>query len=79
MTLEDALGMEGIFGIIVIGLTVVMWFTLTVFVLCLMEVRIILMNVRCTSDRGSMSLNLGSFGILACSSSPLGRGEQQAL
>ena len=79
MTLEGALGMEGIFGIIVIGLTVVMWFTLTVFVLCLMEVRIILMNVRCTSDRGSMSLNLGSFGILACSSSPLGRGEQQAL
>jgi len=37
MTLENALGMEGIFGVVVIGLTVVMWFTLTVGVLCLME------------------------------------------
>jgi len=40
MTLEGVLGMEGIIGVIVIGLMVVMWFSLTVFVLCLMEVRI---------------------------------------
>lgn len=40
MTLEKVLGMEGIFGIIIIIFTVVMWFTLTVFVLCLMEVRV---------------------------------------
>ena len=46
MTLEKVLGMKGIFGVVVIGLTVVMWFNVTVFVLCIMEVRVILMNVR---------------------------------
>lgn len=40
MTLENVLGMEGISGIIIIMLTGVMWFTLTVGILCLMEVRI---------------------------------------
>jgi len=37
MTLANVLGMEGIFGLIVIAFTVVMWFILTVGVLCLME------------------------------------------
>jgi len=37
MTLEGALGMKGIVGFIVISFTVVMWFTLTVGILCLME------------------------------------------
>jgi len=37
MTLEGVLGMSGIFGFIVIALMGVLWFTLTVFILCIME------------------------------------------
>ncbi|KAG8217288.1 V-type proton ATPase subunit a [Butyriboletus roseoflavus] len=37
MTLEGALGMEGIFGVIIIIFTGVMWFTMTVGALCLIE------------------------------------------
>ncbi|KAG6379163.1 V-type ATPase, V0 complex, 116kDa subunit family [Boletus reticuloceps] len=37
MTLGGVLGMEGIFGLIVIAFTFVMWFILTIGVLCLME------------------------------------------
>ena len=40
MTLDNVLGMEGIFGVIAIVFMGVMWFTLTVVVLCVMEVRI---------------------------------------
>lgn len=40
MTLEGVLGMKGIVGFIVICFTVVMWFNMTVAILCLMEVRI---------------------------------------
>ena len=50
MTLGGVLGMGGIFGLIVIAFTVVLWFSLTVGVLCLMEVRSILMNVRRVSE-----------------------------
>lgn len=39
MTLENVLGMQGIFGVITILLTGVMWFVLTVAILCVMEVR----------------------------------------
>lgn len=50
MTLGGVLGMGGIFGLVVIAFTVVLWFSLTVGVLCLMEVRSILMNVRRVSE-----------------------------
>lgn len=40
MTLDNVLGMEGIFGVIAIVFMGVMWFTLTVVILCVMEVRI---------------------------------------
>lgn len=39
MTLEGVLGMSGIFGFVAIALMGVMWFTLTVCILCVMEVR----------------------------------------
>ena len=39
MTLAKVLGSEGIFGMIMIAITLVMWFMLTVFILCIMEVR----------------------------------------
>lgn len=49
MTLENVLGMKGIFGVVVIAFTVVMWFALTVAILCLMEV-CMLTNVDQASD-----------------------------
>ena len=39
MTLARALGAEGIFGFIFLAFILVMWFSLTVFILCVMEVR----------------------------------------
>ena len=39
MTLGVVIGMEGIVGIIALVVVGVMWFILTVFILCIMEVR----------------------------------------
>jgi hypothetical protein len=41
MTLEKALGLSGVFGTIALVITVAFWFGLTVFILCIMEVRVI--------------------------------------
>lgn len=40
MTLENALGLTGIIGTITLVITVMFWFSLTVFILCIMEVRV---------------------------------------
>ena len=39
MTLENVLGMEGVFGWIALVLMGALWFVLTVGILCVMEVR----------------------------------------
>lgn len=45
MTLENVLGMSGIIGIVALVAVGAMWFTLTVFILCIMEVsRVLGMN-----------------------------------
>ena len=41
MTLENVLGMGGLIGWIALVIMVVFWFTLTVFILCIMEVRVL--------------------------------------
>lgn len=71
MTLASVLGMEGIFGLIVIAFTTVMWFGATVGVLCIMEVRVYY-DEHASSNRGWVLPNLGSLGVFACSSAPLG-------
>jgi hypothetical protein len=89
MTLARALGAEGIFGMIFFVFILVMWFSLTVFILCVMEVRYIFriwfqaMGMR--KERALLItllfllFSLGSLGIPARTSAALGRGEQQAL
>lgn len=39
MTLENVLGMSGALGIVALIIVGIMWFVLTIFILCIMEVR----------------------------------------
>jgi hypothetical protein len=90
MTLASALGAEGIFGTIFLVFVLVMWFSLTVFILCVMEVRTTYSGYgfravdtregTCVADYTLFLLfPLGTLGIFARSSAALGRSEQQAL
>lgn len=44
MTLAPGLGIPGVIGIIGLVVCVTIWFILTVFILCIMEVRLLLLN-----------------------------------
>lgn len=50
MTIEKFLGMSGIFGTITLAIVVVFWFSATVFILCIMEVRVTNVPIRRGSD-----------------------------
>lgn len=39
MTLENVLGMSGALGIVALIIVGILWFVLTIFILCIMEVR----------------------------------------
>lgn len=77
MTLENVLGMTGITGMIAIAMIGVFWFSSTVFILCIMEVRFSDSNVRVAPDTDTRLIYPGSFGIFARAPSALGRSEQQ--
>ena len=47
MTLEPVLGTPGVIGIVMTVVVGVLWFILTVFILCIMEVRLLLLNWIC--------------------------------
>jgi hypothetical protein len=79
MTLEGVLGMTGIVGIIALVIMVGFWFALTVFILCIMEVRIaisVCWVYRSNSWRvhllRTFASKLGSLGVFARTASPLG-------
>jgi hypothetical protein len=83
MTIEKFLGLSGIFGTIALVLVVVFWFSATVFILCIMEVRVTNVPIRRGSDilmlRDMFPSKTGSLGIFARASSALCRSEQQTL
>jgi hypothetical protein len=67
MTLEMVLGPESILGWVALILMAVFWFALTVFILCIMEVR------RSADDCGILLTDIkGSVGFPPCTPSPLG-------
>ena len=55
MTLGGVLGMEGVIGWIAFGLVLVLWFILTVFILCIMEVRFQLLGFAVAPFRSAHS------------------------
>lgn len=82
MTLDNVLGMGGVVGWIALIIVIVFWFVLTVFILCIMEVRVL--------DRDGYLYTLkpgrliycsitGIIGVFARAPSSLGRSQQQAL
>ena len=79
MTIEKAFGFPGIFrtiGLVIIG---AIWFFLTIFILCVMEVRASFSSCKQRARKFSNWHIIGSICILARVASSLGGGEQQAL
>ena len=50
MTLASVLGMPGVVGIVAVVVVGVLWFILTVFILCIMEVRVVHLQFRESRD-----------------------------
>jgi V-type ATPase 116kDa subunit family len=68
MTIEGTFGMGGVFGTLFMFFMFGMWFVLTIFILCVMEVRLIKSIHPTTPHNVSPSLwLLGSIGVFACS------------
>lgn len=78
MTLARVLGMEGIIGIIVLILIGAFWFTATIVILCIMEVRAAI-KPRLNRLVDPASFFTGSIGVFARAPSSLGGIHEQAL
>ena len=73
MTLENVLGMGGLIGWIALVIMVVFWFTLTVFILCIMEVRVLDRDGYMKSGRLICYCSItGIIGVFARASASLG-------